>query len=62
MICIGYPCSAHSVAIYLAKKGFLGETLAIAKQSRVGEIAKAYFGEDLEIHGHQPDVARSSAE
>ena len=59
---IGYPCNSHQVAIFLAKKGLLTEALAIANQDRVGEIAKAYFGEDLELHGLQPDMTWGSAE
>ena len=56
VVSLGYPGDRHQIAIFLAKKGFLGEALAIRNQDRVGEIAKARFGEDLELHGSQPDT------
>ena len=61
VVSIGYPCSSHQVAIFLTKKGFLTEALAIANQDRIGEIAKAYFGEDIELHGLQPDMTCGGA-
>ena len=62
IVTIGYPCSTHLVTVFLAKKGFLTEALAIANQDRLGEIAKAHFGESLAINELQSDRAGSHSE
>lgn len=46
---IGYPCAAHSIGIYLAKRAFLKQTLDFANQDKLVEAARAHFPEGLEI-------------
>ena len=61
VVSIGYPCSTHSVAICLAKKGFLTKALAIGNQNRLVEMAKGYFPEGLELSVTRPEMMRDSA-
>lgn len=61
VVSMGYPFDRHQTATFLAKKGLLTEALAVANQDRVAEIAKAYFGEELELHGLELDTTRGSA-
>lgn len=46
---LGYPSAAHEIAIFLAKMGFLTNTLDIARQDKMVEMAKAHFPEAIEI-------------
>jgi hypothetical protein len=46
---LGYQCDAHAIAIFVAKKKFLGHVLLIENQNRLAEIAKDYFGEKIRI-------------
>jgi hypothetical protein len=48
---IGYPSDTHLIAVFLAKRGFLGKALVIDNQERIIEIAREHFRESLEIHG-----------
>lgn len=47
----GYPSDTHLIAVFLAKRGFLGKALAIDNQERIVELARTHFRESLEIHG-----------
>lgn len=46
---LGYPSATHQIAIFLAKTGFLTNTLDIARQDIMVEMAKAHFSEAIEI-------------
>ena len=46
---LGYPSATHQIAIFLAKMGFLTNTLDIARQDKLVEMAKAHFSEAIEI-------------
>ena len=46
---LGYPCDAHAIAIFLAKKKFLGYVLVIENQNRLAEMARHHFGEEVSI-------------
>jgi hypothetical protein len=56
VVTIGYPCYAHAVAIFMAKRQFLTQLLDLTNQRRIIDLARAYFPEGLEIHG--PRVTR----
>src|SRR5262245_37617191 len=45
----GYPCSAHAVAIFLAKKHWLGKLLELENQERLAEVVANQFGEEVVI-------------
>lgn len=62
VICIGYPCYTHAAAIFLAKKGFLTEVLAMANQRRLVELAKEHFSDGLEINVPRPNAQTGCAE
>lgn len=47
---IGYSSETHLIAVYLAKKGFLAKALAVENQAGVVELARAHFGQSLEIN------------
>lgn len=49
VITFGYPCSAHAVAIFLAKKRWLGKLLEVENQDRLAEIVKDRFGGEVVI-------------
>jgi len=49
VITLGYPSDAHAIAIFLAKRKFLGHVLVIENQMRLEEIAKNYFGDKIRI-------------
>jgi hypothetical protein len=40
---IGYPSAAHAIAVFLAKKRFLGRLLDIENQHRLAEMARHHF-------------------
>ena len=46
---LGYRCNAHAIAIFLAKRKFLGHVLVIENQSRLAELARSHFGETVRI-------------
>jgi hypothetical protein len=56
VVTIGYPCSAHRVGIFMAKRHFQAQLLDLANQHRIIDLAQAYFPEGLEIHA--PRVTR----
>lgn len=45
----GYPCSAHAVAIFLAKKRWLGKLLELENQDRLADLVKGQFGGEVVI-------------
>ena len=49
VITFGYPCSAHAVAIFLAKKRLLGKLLEVENQDRLAEVVKDGFGGEVVI-------------
>ena len=49
VVTLGYPCEAHAVAIFLAKRRFLHYVLEIKNQARLVEMARAHFGEKMVI-------------
>lgn len=49
VITLGYPCSAHAVAVFLAKKKFLGHVLLLRNQQRLEELARDHFGDSVRI-------------
>jgi hypothetical protein len=49
VITFGYPCSAHAVAIFLAKKRFLGTLLDVKNQSRLMDVVKDHFRHEVAI-------------
>jgi hypothetical protein len=46
---LGYPCGAHAIAIFLAKRKFLGHVLVLENQTRLAEMAGHHFGEKVRI-------------
>ena len=46
---LGYRCDAHAIAIFLAKRKFLGHVLVLENQSRLAEMARDHFGETVRI-------------
>lgn len=46
---LGYPCSAHAIAIFLAKNRFLDRLLIIENQDRLAELARHHFGGQVRI-------------
>lgn len=52
---LGYPCDAHAVAIFLAKKRFLGRLLEIRNQDRLAALAREHFGDQVRITSPRPD-------
>jgi len=49
VITFGYPCSAHAVAIFLAKKRWLEKLLEVENQDRLAEVVKDGFGGEVVI-------------
>ena len=45
----GYPCSGHAVAIFLAKKRWLGKLLEVENQHRLIDVVKKQFGSEVTI-------------
>ncbi len=52
---LGYPCDAHAIAIFLAKKRFLGRLLEVRNQSRLAAMAREHFGEQVRITSPRSD-------
>jgi hypothetical protein len=46
---LGYPCDAHAIAIFLAKRKFLGHVLVLENQQRLAEIARNHFDGKIRI-------------
>lgn len=46
---LGYPCAAHAIATFLAKKRFLGRVLEIDNQDRLAAMARDHFGDEVMI-------------
>ena len=46
---LGYQCDAHAIAIFLAKRKFLGHVLVIENQERLAEIARNHFDDRIRI-------------
>ena len=46
---LGYQCDAHAIAIYLAKRRFLGHVLVIDNQHRLAELARTHFNGNVRI-------------
>jgi hypothetical protein len=57
----GYDSNVHAIAIFLAKRKFLGKVLLIENQDRLADIAAAHFGEKIRITA-PADVIPSTAE
>ncbi len=51
VVLMAYPCSAHAIGIFLAKKDFLKETLDFAHQDELAQRAKSVFRDGLRIDG-----------
>jgi hypothetical protein len=49
VVTFGYPCSAHAVAVFLAKKQWLGKLLELDSQYRLAEVVKSQFGGEVLI-------------
>jgi len=47
---LGYPSDAHAIAVFLAKRKFLGHVLLMENQMRLAELAKNHFGEKMRIN------------
>jgi hypothetical protein len=62
VVSIGYPSDTHLIAVFLAKKGFLLKTLAMANQDRLVEAAKAHFREALEVNDCRPHAPNGLSE
>lgn len=54
VVTLGYPCEAHAIAIFLAKKRFLQTVLQLKNQDRFVEMARAHFAGKMVI---TPSVA-----
>lgn len=54
VVTLGYPCEAHAVAVFLAKKRFLHCVLESKNQDRLVEIARAHFGEKMVVTSSIP--------
>ena len=55
VVTLGYPCSAHAIAIFLAKKKFLGHVLLLQNQHRLTAMARNHFGEMVRISAPRAD-------
>jgi hypothetical protein len=51
VILMAYPCAAHGIGIFLAKRDFLKQTLDFASQENLTEKARAHFGDGMCIDG-----------
>ncbi|HKA33036.1 MAG TPA: hypothetical protein VKH64_07480, partial [Candidatus Binatia bacterium] len=51
VVLMAYPCSAHAIGIFLAKKDFLKQTLDFANQDELARRARAVFPDGLQIDG-----------
>jgi len=49
VVTLGYPCEAHAVAVFLAKRRFLHSVLEWKNQERLVEMARAHFPEKMVI-------------
>ena len=56
---LGYQCDAHAIAIFLAKRKFLGHVLVIENQQRLAEIARNHFNGKIRMT--LPDEVRFTA-
>ena len=56
---LGYQCDAHAIAIFLAKRKFLGHVLVIENQQRLAEIARNHFNGKIRMT--LPDEGRFTA-
>jgi hypothetical protein len=59
VVLMAYPCSAHAIGIFLAKKDFLKQTLDFANQENLVESSRAAFGDGIRIsdaYSSQPFV------
>jgi len=57
VVSFGYPCSAHAVPIFLAKKNLLGKLLDVDNQDRLIDVVKAHFGREVVIKPTAPSAA-----
>ena len=57
VVTMGYPCNAHGIAIFLAKKRFLGHLLLVPNQDRLTAMARAHFGDSARISEPSADHA-----
>jgi hypothetical protein len=46
---LGYPCEAHAIAVFLAKRKFLGQVLVTENQDRLADIARNHFRDQIRI-------------
>jgi hypothetical protein len=51
VVVMAYPCTAHAIGIYLAKRGFLKHTLDFSTQEKLPQLAKAEFRDGIHIDG-----------
>lgn len=51
---LGYPCAAHAIATFLAKKKFLGRVLELDNQDRLAAMARDHFGGEVLITLPEP--------
>jgi len=49
VVLIGYPCAAHAIGIFLARRDFLKQTLDFESQEDLTERAKAHFDDGIRI-------------
>ena len=57
VVTLGYPCETHRIAVFLAKTGFLKESLVLASQDRLPALARERFPKSLEINAPRRDPA-----
>jgi hypothetical protein len=51
VVLMAYPCSAHAIGIFLAKRDFLKQTLDFANQDDLTSRARSVFPDGLRIDG-----------
>jgi hypothetical protein len=51
VVTLGYPGASHLITVLLARKGLLGQMLAIDKQDTIVALARQYYGNDVIVTG-----------
>lgn len=51
---LGYPCTTHQAAMFVAKKGFLAKILNFDHQDGLTRLAQEHFGDQLRIGNLTP--------
>jgi hypothetical protein len=54
VVLLAYPCSAHAIGIFLAKRNFLKQTLDFANQEKLIKMAMASFHDGIEVGEEAP--------